>query len=108
VLEAAGASDLVVAAARSGSGRRPGLGHTAAWIVRGARCPVLLVGPATGALRPAPRLLVAVDFSEASAAALREGRRLAAALGGTVEAVLAAEPGAEPPLRRLARFVDPS
>ncbi len=87
VLDAAADADLVVIAPRAVSGDAPGLGPVSDAVARHARCPVLLVGPGARPVGVGLRLLVPLDLTEASAAALRTARALAAAVGGEVEAV---------------------
>ena len=87
LLDAAEDADLVVIATRGAAGDRPGLGPVASAVARHARPPVLLVDAEAGCLEAGLRVVVPVDLSEASAAALREARALAAALGGSVEVV---------------------
>ena len=87
LLDAAEDADLVVLATRGAAGDRPGLGPVASAVARHARSPVLLVDAETGRLEAGLRIVVPVDLSPASAAALREARALAASLGGSVEAV---------------------
>ncbi|WP_412069926.1 universal stress protein [Rubrivirga sp. IMCC43871] len=118
--EAAGRADLVVAAARDGDGELLRLGGLVATLARDAESPVLLVGPGGGRISKGFHVLVPVDLSEASAAALREARALAASLGGSVDVVHAVpcpteaalwggEPidmGEEDRLQRVERFVE--
>lgn len=96
LLDAAVSADLVVIATRGAAGDQSGLGPIASAVARHARSPVLLVGAETGRLEAGLRILVPVDLSDASAAALREARALAASLGGSVEVVhaLGDTPGA--------------
>lgn len=118
IVEAAAAADLVVMTPRGATGRGTGLGSIAGAVARQASAPVLLVGP--GAPRPlGVRVLAAIDLGDASAAALRTARALAAALGSALEVVhavpdggLATAWGGEPAgdghaeqLQRVERFV---
>lgn len=122
LLDAAESADLVVIATRGAGGDRPGLGPVAAAVARHARSPVLLVGSETGPLGAGLRIVVPVDLSPASAAALREARALAGSMGGSVEVVHAVpaeaaasawggepvdddEPPSERRLRHVERFV---
>ena len=87
VLDASATADLVVIAPRGAAGDVPGLGPVAGAVARHARCPVLLVEAEARPVAGGLRVLVPVDLTEASAAALRTARALAAAVGGEVEAV---------------------
>ena len=77
--------DLIVMGARGRSGRHlPELGHVAEAVVRHAPCPVLTVrNPmASAGLR---RVLVPVDFSETSRAALTQAKWVAAWFGAQLD-----------------------
>lgn len=120
ILDAAARADLVVLATHGASGEQGGLGPVASIVAHRAECPVLLVGPDQSAVGRGLRVLVPLDLSEASAAALRGARDLAAALDGAVEVVHAVSEGAgavawggetvgaddEPPDARRHRYVE--
>lgn len=120
LLEAAACTDLVVLATHGASGEHEGLGPVASVVAHHAKCPILLVGPGESAIGQGLRILVPIDLSEASAAALCSARDLAAALDGAVEVVHAVAEGMgaaawggetvgsddEPPDARRLRYVE--
>ena len=91
-------ADLVVVGTHGRSGvARVLLGSVAEALVASAPCPVLTV-PASDAAPPAAPVLVAVDFSERSRAALAAGAALAALYGAPLELVHAVrDAGPYPP-----------
>ncbi|QIM20660.1 universal stress protein [Phycicoccus sp. HDW14] len=84
---------VVVGVAGFGLLSRTSLGAVAMQVLTHAHSPVLVVGHTTsGAPEPGGRVVVGVDGSAASLAALRTGVREATVLGGSVDAVHAWEP----------------
>jgi nucleotide-binding universal stress UspA family protein len=94
-----GAGMLVVGSRGRGVIRSTLLGSVALHCVTSATCPVVVVHPAPvlppllpGALPSALRVVVGLDDTETSQAALRRAVALAVEIGGEVEAVVAVQP----------------
>lgn len=87
--EAAGAAALVLGTHGRRGLQRFRLGSVAEAVVRVAPCPVLVVPTRSKGRMPGPDhpILVAIDFSDASAPALAAGRWLAELTGARLEAV---------------------
>ena len=83
---AEGADLLAVGSRGRGAVRSTLLGSVALHCSTHALCPVVVVHPSTGAVQP--RVVVGLDGSETSRAALRQAVDVATDLGGSVEAVV--------------------
>lgn len=92
VARAEGADLLVVGSRGRGGVRSTVLGSVALQCVAHAPCPVVVVHP--GAVQPPPRVVVGVDDSPTSRAALARAAEEAARLGARLEVVAAYQPEA--------------